>query len=164
MDDPDDGPHAREPQVEDVARIGAALNAHGALYVLVGGFAVIAHGGARTTKDIDLLIDASAANVRRVRDALQILEDKAVNDVAEDDVARYSVVRIADEVVIDLMARACGVDYADARQDAETIEFDGVPLSVASPATLMRTKQTARPSDAADRLFLQALLDERRRP
>jgi hypothetical protein len=43
-----------------------------------------------------LLIDARPENIARVRAALQILEDKAVNDVADDDVARYSVVRVAD--------------------------------------------------------------------
>ena len=84
MDDAHDGPHAREPQVEDLVRICRALNDAGARYVLIGGFAVIAHGGARTTKDIDLLIDASAENVARVRRALRILEDHAVDEVADD--------------------------------------------------------------------------------
>lgn len=108
MDDADDGPYAREPQLEDLVRLARALNAHHVRYVLIGGFAVIAHGGARTTKDIDLLIDAAPENVVRVREALQILEDKAVDDVADDDVARYSVVRVADEIVVDLMAGAQG--------------------------------------------------------
>jgi len=100
VDDSNAGAYSREPQLDDLARLGRALNAHRVRYVLIGGFAVIAHGGARTTKDIDLLIDPAPDNVARVRDALQILEDKAVNDVADDDVARYSVVRVADEVVI----------------------------------------------------------------
>ncbi len=160
MDDTDDGPYAREPQLDDLVRLARALNAHQARYVLIGGFAVIAHGGGRTTKDIDLLIDAAPANVARVRDALQILEDNAVRDVGDDDVGRYSVVRIADEIVVDLMAKACDVDYADASRDAVTISFDGVPVPVASPATLIRTKRTIRPSDAADRQFLQVLIDE----
>ena len=38
--------------------------------------------------------------------------------------------------------------------------FAGVPIPVASPPTLLRTKNTVRPSDAADRQFLQALIDE----
>ncbi len=63
MDDAHEGPYAREPQFADLVRICRALNDAGARYVLIGGFAVIAHGGARTTKDIDLLIDASAVNV-----------------------------------------------------------------------------------------------------
>lgn len=164
MDDAHDGTHAREPQLDDLVRLARALNAHQVRYVLIGGFAVIAHGGARTTKDIDLLIDASAANVARVREALQILEDKAVNDVADDDVARYTVVRVADEIVVDLMAKACGVGYEEARRDAIQLNFAGVTITVASPETLIRTKNTLRPSDAADRQFLQVLIAERDRP
>ncbi len=160
MDDPHDGTYAREPQLEDLARLGRSLNAHHVRYVLIGGFAVIAHGGARTSKDVDLLIDAEPENVARVRQALLVLEDHAANDVADGDVARYSVVRVADEIVVDLMALACGVDYAEASRDAVTLLFGDVPMPVASPQTLMRTKNTVRPSDAADRQFLQALIDE----
>ena len=160
MDDPDARAYSREPQLDDLARLGRALNAHHVRYVLIGGFAVIAHGGARTTKDIDLLIDPAPENVARVRNALQVLEDKAVNDVRDDDVARYSVVRVADEVVVGLLAAACGVEYEEACRDAISLDFAGVPIPVASPRTLLRTKNTIRPSDAADRQFLQALIDE----
>ena len=41
------------------------------------------------------------------------LEDRAVDQVADTDVDRYAVVRVADEMVVDLMARACGIEYAD---------------------------------------------------
>src|SRR5919204_2476382 len=116
VDDAHDGPYAREPQIEDLVRICQALNDAGARYILIGGFAVIAHGGVRTTKDIDLLIDPSVENVARVKQGLRILEDRAVDQVAETDVARYTVVRVADEVVIDLMPLACGIDYNDAAQ------------------------------------------------
>ena len=51
MDDTHDGAHAREPQIEDLARLCRALNAAGARYLLIGGFAVIARGGTRTTKE-----------------------------------------------------------------------------------------------------------------
>ena len=59
MDDAHEGAYAREPQIEDLARICRSLNETGARYLLIGGFAVIARGGARTTKDIHLLVDAS---------------------------------------------------------------------------------------------------------
>ena len=78
----------------------------------------------------------------------------------EREAMRRENIRVADEIVVDLMARACGVDYADAKRDAVEILFDGVPMVVASPRTLIRTKDTFRPSDAADRQFLQALIDE----
>ena len=57
MDASDDAPSARAPEPEDLARVCRALNDAGARYVLVGGFAVVAHGAGRFTKDIDLLID-----------------------------------------------------------------------------------------------------------
>lgn len=162
MDDAHDGPYAREPQIEDLARICRALNEAGARYLLIGGFAVIARGGARTTKDIDLLIDASPANVARVKQGLRVLEDRAVEEVADEDVARYAVVRVADEVVVALMARACGIDYETAARDREVVTIGGVSIPTASLRTLIRTKDTVRPSDAADRRYLQELLEAER--
>lgn len=105
MDDPDDAAYARAAEPEDLVRICRALNEAGAKYVLIGGFAVIAHGGSRFTKDIDLLVDAAPDNIARVKTALRILADNAAADVADGDVAEHTVVRVVDEVVIDLMGR-----------------------------------------------------------
>ena len=162
MDDPNAGAYAREPQAEDVARICQALNAEGARYVLIGGFAVIAHGGVRTTKDIDLLIDPHPENVALVKAALGILADNAAAEILDDEMERYAVVRIADEVVVDLMAKACGVTYDEAIVDAVIVSLGQVQIPVASPRTLLRTKDTVRPSDAVDRRFLEWLIHEDR--
>ena len=163
MDDPDDGPYARAPRVADLARICDALNGAGARYLLIGGFALIAHGAGRTTQDIDFLVDDDPGNVARVTSALSILADNASSQVAPEDVRRFTVVRIADEVVVDLLGRACGVTYLEAAADAETFTIEGVAVPVASKRTLIRTKDTARPSDLADRRYLQTRIDEEQR-
>ena len=160
MDGSGDRSYARAPRIDDLARICGALNAAGARYVLIGGFAVIAHGAGRTTQDVDLLIDDAPDNVARVTEAPSILSDRAALDVAPDDVRRYTVVRIADEIVVDLMGRACGVTYADAIADAETFQIGGIDVPVASKRTLIRTKDTVRASDRADCEYLRARLDE----
>ena len=46
------------------------LNAADARYLVVGGYAVAFHGRPRFTKDLDLLIEASPDNARRVLLAL----------------------------------------------------------------------------------------------
>ena len=161
MDDEDDDRSARAPEPDDVIRICRALNEAGARYLLIGGFAVIAHGAGRFTKDIDFLVDDALDNVARVKRGLSVLADNAAAEVAEDDVQRHVVVRVADEVVVDLMGRACGLSYAEASSDAETLEREGVRIPVASPATLIRTKETPRPQDAIDRAFLEGVLRER---
>ena len=163
MDDADDDRESRAPEPDDVVRICRALNAAKARYLLIGGFAVIAHGAGRFTKDIDLLVDDTPENVARLKRGLSVLADNAAAEVADDDVRNHTVVRVADEVVVDLMGRACGLGYAEASADAETVERDGVRIPIASPATLIRLKDTPRPQDAIDRAFLEGVLRQRHR-
>ena len=161
MDDADDDRYARAPTPADLVRICRALNDAQARYLLIGGFAVIAHGAGRFTKDIDLLVDDSPENVARVKQALAVLSDNAAAQVSDEDVRRHTVVRVADEVVIDLMGRACGLSYAEAAADGEMLQRDGVSIPVASPRTLIRLKDTPRPQDAIDRAFLEGVLRAR---
>jgi hypothetical protein len=163
VDERDDAAHARAPEPEDLVRICQALNEAGARYVLIGGFAVIAHGATRFTKDIDLLVDDDPQNVAKVKRALGVLADNAAADVRDTDIQEYSVVRVADEVLIALMGRACGLAYADVAADAEVRTIEGVPIPVASPATLIRTKETYRPQDAIDRGYLAEVIRSRER-
>lgn len=67
MDDTDATADARAPEPEDLVRICRALNEADARYVLIGGFAVIAHGASRLTKVIDLLVDDAPDNIARVK-------------------------------------------------------------------------------------------------
>jgi ribose 1,5-bisphosphokinase PhnN len=161
VDDQGDDRYSRAPEPGDVVRICRALNEARARYLLIGGFAVIAHGAGRFTKDVHLLIDDSPENVARVKRALAVLEDNAAGEVDDDDVRTHTVVRVADEIVVDLMGRACGLSYAEASRDAETIERGGVAIALASPSTLIKLKNTARPQDAIDRSFLEGVLEER---
>ncbi|OFW17640.1 MAG: hypothetical protein A3H97_13500 [Acidobacteria bacterium RIFCSPLOWO2_02_FULL_65_29] len=140
MDDQDDAAYARAPEPEDLIRICRALNDAGAHYVLIGGFAVIAHGAGRFTKDIDLLVDEAPENIARVKQGLRILADNAAANVADNDVRDHTVVRVVDEVIVDLMGRACGLKYSDVAADMEWHDLAGVRVPVASPSALVRTK------------------------
>ena len=159
MDDETGGEkRARVPTVADLARIARSLNEEGVRYAVIGGFAIIHHGLARATNDIDLLVDPSPENVDRVRRALAVLEDRAALDVRPDDVAHYNVVRIADEIVVDLIGSAAGVTFGDLEDSIEHGEIEGVRVPYPAPAALLRTKQTVRDKDVVDRQFLEALL------
>lgn len=149
----------RAPRLKDLSRLCAELNRLGARYVVVGGFAVIQAGYARFTDDLDLLVDASPENERLVFEALRCLPDQAVNQLEPGDVQKFIVVRVGDEILVDLMKSSCGVDYAEAIKDAEFSEIDGVRVPFASPQTLWRMKQTQREKDVPDRLFLRMLLE-----
>lgn len=148
-------PESRVPVVADLVNICRSLNAHGAKYLVVGGFAVIQLGFLRNTGDIDLLIEDSPENQAKTKTALEVLPDKAVRELGDDDLRNYVVVRVCDEVIVDLMMAACGITYAEAAPDIEIVSIDGVPIPFASARLLLRTKQTYREKDAEDRMFLE---------
>lgn len=158
MDDRKNGNLARAPEVEDMIKVCRALNEQGIKYLLVGGFAVILHGIARGTKDINFIVDTSVENIRKIKSALSFLPNKAIEELADTDVAEYGVVRIADEFVIDLMAKACGIDYEKAKDEIDIYEVDGLEIPVASRRLLIKLKDTVRPIDKADVEFLKASL------
>lgn len=153
------GPQPRVPQLKDLLSICRALNAQQARYVVIGGFALILHGYARGTMDLDLLIDPSPVNVRKVKAALSLLADNAAAQVDDTDVERYVVVRVADEVVVDLMAKAAGVGFEEIVKGALSREIEGVAIPFASASDLIRTKDTVRPKDKSDVLFLRRKLE-----
>lgn len=150
----------RSPQLEDLAGICQRLNEAGARYIVVGGFAIVQAGYPRFTEDIDLLIETSIGNEQIVIQVLGELPDKAALQVRPGDVAEYGVVRIGDEVLIDLMKSGCGVTYEDAIKDAVWRDLQGVRIPFASRSTLWKMKQTVREKDVPDRLFLAKSLTD----
>jgi hypothetical protein len=115
-----------------------------------------AAGYLRRTMDIDLIVATDLENEARVYRALEILPDRAVKQLQPGEVSQYVVVRVADEVVVDLMKSASGIDYAQAVNDAVIHDVEGVAIPFASPSLLWRMKvHTHRPKDAGDLVFLQ---------
>ena len=65
--DPDRGP-------SDPFRVFATLASHGVDHVVIGGWAVIAHGSTRTTNDIDFVASPEPENLKRLESALKDLK------------------------------------------------------------------------------------------
>lgn len=156
-----EGLTSRPPEESDLVALCERLNHLEARYVIVGGFAMIQAGYPRTTIDIDLLVDTNPANEALVLKALQYLPDGAVKELKPGEIASYAVVRVADEIVVDLMKSAGGIDYEEAAQHIVVREVQGVLIPFASPALLWRMKaKTHREKDQPDLLFLRTYFEE----
>lgn len=150
----------RDPTPSDLVALCRELNARGARYLVCGGFAIRNAGYMRHTNEIDLLVDMSRENEAKVFLALEILPDKAVLQLDPGDVTKHLVCRVADEVLVDLMGSANGIEYAEAARDILVREIDGVPIPFASPQLLWRMKRnTHRVKDRPDLLFLRQLFE-----
>jgi Nucleotidyl transferase of unknown function (DUF2204) len=151
---------SRPPTLEDLLHLCSELNRVGAKYIVIGGMAIIRLGFVRATEDIDLLVDSSPENQELVRQALMTLPDQAVREMTMTDLDDYRVIRVADEIVVDLMKSACGIAYPEASQSIEWEKIEGVPIPFASARLLWKLKQAPRAKDEIDRVFLRALLEK----
>ena len=148
----------RVPDENDLVKLARELNRLGVAYVVIGGFAINRLGLVRATDDLGLLIARDAANQALVKQALEILPDKAIRELGKDDLAKWVVVRVNDDITVDLMTEACGISYEAAREGIELVELQGVRVPFASAALMLKMKQGWREKDVADRSFLQQLI------
>lgn len=143
-------------------RVCSLLNAHRALYLIVGARAAILHGLDRTTQVVDILIPEDLENHARVLAALSEMEDHAAAELTPQDLADNVVVKIADEVEVDVSTRAWKVSYADAAPTAIEVTIDGVTIHFVDLPILIESKRTYRDQDRIDVAHLTALLERRR--
>ncbi|MEI7730798.1 MAG: hypothetical protein WCO56_14590 [Verrucomicrobiota bacterium] len=138
-------------------RICALLNQAQARYLIIGGQACILHGLVRTTEDVDVLIEASEENALRVISALSHLEDHAAAELTPADILDNVVVKIADEIEVDVSTKAWKVNYPEAIISAQTVVIEGIPVPFLSLDCLISSKETYREQDQWDLLHLRAL-------
>ena len=140
-----------------LAEICARLNEEDARYVLFGATAMQLWGTTRATRDIDILIEATDENARRVLAALSRTGAGLARESLAQDVARRPVTVIGDSPRVDLLTVAWSVRYQEAAAEAVTFELEGVPVPTASIGHLIASKRTDRLQDAADIEALEAL-------
>lgn len=154
---------ARPATLEDLKRVLAALHAERAEYLLIGGYALIAHGLARATVDIDLLVPARRDAAAPIQRALLVLQDKAAAAIAPEWFEEGESIRVGDDIVVDLVFRTCGETYDSLRPFEEVFEIDGVRVRTINLEGLLRTKQSARGQDVTDRMAIERALEAAKR-
>lgn len=156
-------PASRPATLDDLKALAIALNESGVEYLLIGGYALHALGYQRATTDIDILVPRNRQAGERLKQALLVLPDQAAKDIDPAWFEEGENIRVADAFVLDLMLTAGGETYASLAPYAVTIDLDGVPIRTVTLEGLLRTKQSGREKDAADRRVLERALQELRK-
>lgn len=151
--------YSRPATLEDLKSLIRSLNEQGVEYLLIGGYALFAHGYHRATTDIDVLVPATKVAGERVKAALMVLPDQAAKEIDPVWFEEGENIRVADAFVVDIMLNACGETYESLKQYAETVDLDGMPIHTVNLEGLLRTKQTARDKDISDRIILERALN-----
>lgn len=146
-------------------RIFDAFEREGVEYILVGGVAVIFQGLPRPTEDVDIFIKMEPGNVEKLRQALRsVYDDPHIDEITFEDLESYPVIRYGtpEGFYIDILARLGEVATYD-DLDIEMLDVSGITIRVATPETLYRLKKdTVRPKDRQDAMFLRELIKQRK--
>lgn len=140
-----------------VARVCQLLNAEEARYVVVGATAMQLWGTSRSTRDVDILIEATIENAERVLRALSALPFGVAGDIDPHDLVNRPVTMIGDTPNVDVLTRAWNLTWREAERGIAVFEVESVPIPTVSLQRLIESKRTGRTQDAADIEVLEAL-------
>jgi hypothetical protein len=135
----------------------SALCDEGAKFLLVGAYALAAHGLPRATGDMDLWIRRSAENAARVWRALQRfgapLAQLTMDDLTTPDLVFQ--IGVAPRR-IDILTSIDGVQFDEAWTDRKVIEIEGLTIGIIGRSHLIRNKKAVgRPQDLVDVTWLE---------
>jgi hypothetical protein len=147
---------------EDMRDMLDALRAADVHFLVVGAFAMAAHGVPRATGDIDLFIDATPENAARLIEALRDfgapLDQHGVTAADFERPGRVYQIGLPPNR-IDILTRIDGLTFAEAARDALPATLFGVAVRVPSLRAIIANKTASgRPKDLVDVEVLRSRL------
>lgn len=126
----------------------------GVAYLVIGGWAVAVHGHARATDDIDILVEASTENAKKVFAALQRFgAPLSIHSVTEGLFAKehYGYRMGCKPLLIEILTKVDGVTFEEASVNAIWVEVAEFSIPVIGLSALLKNKRASgRPKDLLD--------------
>lgn len=126
-------------------------------YLLVGGYAVMAHGFTRATEGFDLWVRPSLENARRVWSTLQRFGAPTADWALSDFHTPGQVMYFGRKPFrIDLLTTISGADFKQAWENRHEVVMDGLAVPVIGRAELIANKRASgRDKDLLDARYLE---------
>lgn len=128
------------------------LNEEKIEYLVIGGYAVIAHGYVRATTDLDLLIAASSENADRMLTALLRFGFGSYDFEASDFTQKPNMVSFdLRGGKIEILTETLGITFDEAYENRLTVEYEGELVNFLNLNELLKNKRAVgRLKDLAD--------------
>jgi hypothetical protein len=139
------------PHFTDLLKL---LNAHGVEYLVIGGWAVVAHGHHRLTADFDVWIATTPENARRVQKVLQ--EFIGLKPTLAQIRTKRTFLRMGREPYrIEVQKDIAGVSFAECFAHRQYFLFNDVEAPTIDLDNLLKNKRAAgRHKDLSDVEYL----------
>jgi hypothetical protein len=125
-------------------------------YVVIGGIAAVLHGVPRATFDLDILIDPTPDNARRLLDALAQAGMGTASLTTAEQVVVNDITVFKDRVRVDVLTLAPGLTFEQAWSGRQTMSYLGQQFFVVSKSDLIASKRVSGcPVDLEDARLLE---------
>jgi hypothetical protein len=150
---------------EDYKDMLLALSAEKVRFILVGAYALAAHGYPRATMDIDIWVMPSPENADAVLQALRRFGAPLHNLTKEDLLKDGTIFQIGVAPRrIDIITAASGLRFEPAYRNSIPVNIEGIEVRIPSIDDLILNKRaTGRTKDLADAEALESLKNSERR-
>lgn len=129
---------------EDFKEFLSLLASHGVEYLLIGGYAVIYHGFARATGDLDVWIRQSPENASRVVDAVREFGFATPELTPELFLQENGIVRMGTTPLrIEVLGSISGVTFDECHAARRIDIMDGVEVSIIDLDHLLANKRAS---------------------
>ncbi len=112
-------------------------------YLVIGGIASVLHGVPRTTFDLDILVEATADNAKRLLDALLDAGLGTASLTTVEDLLANEITIFKDRVRIDVQTSTPGITFADAWPNRKTVSYQGQEFFILSKQDLIASKRAS---------------------
>mgnify|MGYP003434057160 FL=1 len=138
-----------EKDYEDLLRL---LNYHKVKYCIVGAYAVAFHKRPRYTKNIDILIEPSIENAKRIIKVLIDFGFENLKLTEEDFTKNGNIIQLGYEPIrVDILTSITGVSFLDVWEDKSTGKYGKEDVFFMGKRELIKNKhQTGRKQDLLD--------------
>jgi hypothetical protein len=144
------------PLSDDWREFLSLLISHRVKYLLIGAHALAVHGQPRFTADLDIFVEASPTNARRIRDVLEAFGFGSVAPSIEE-LAKPARVFMLGRAPhrIDILTKISGVGFEEAYRARVRVASDAGRLNVIGRKHLIANKRASgRPKDLQDLALL----------
>ncbi|HRO90856.1 MAG TPA: nucleotidyltransferase [Promineifilum sp.] len=129
----------------------SSFQKHEVRYLVIGGIAAVLYGVPRATFDLDVLIEATPDNSRRLLDALIDAQLGTAELTTPEQILDHEITIFRDRVRIDVQTMTPGIAFAEAWSRKKTMTFQGQTFNVVSRDDLIASKlASGRPVDLED--------------
>ncbi|MBN8691621.1 MAG: hypothetical protein J0L69_00420 [Bacteroidetes bacterium] len=131
---------------DDFQEFLLALNKCGVKYVLVGGYSVIYYGFPRTTGDLDIFVEVSRDNYKKLENAfdhfrMPVFDMTEENFLYNQSMTVFSFGRAP--VSIEILKEISGISFEEVYKNANEVLFENIPLKIIRLSDLKKNKKAS---------------------